>query len=157
MGNEIRIRRSPTADTRTADHEVTKSELAKSSLMHIHDVRQAMDWMADKIAEAGDRHDWTKIQFLDDFYRQFHRAQETGEWGKGWYDETHTRLERHHLNDRCPDDVDLVDVIEMLCDGVMAGLARSGRYRDERVDPEMLARAYENTVRKLVRATVVEE
>lgn len=152
----IRIRRSPTADTRTADHEVTREELERSTAMHISDVAKAMRWLADRIEQAGDRHDWTKVEYMDGFYDQFHKAQQTGEWGSGWYDQIHVVKERHHLNDRCPDDVDLIDVLEQIADGVMAGMARSGECRMEPVDKDMLARAYANTMRKLSEIVDVE-
>lgn len=153
----ITIRRSPSADTRSADHMVTRAGLQESTLMHIEDVWKAIAFLAVMLKRTGRRHDWTKLEYFDEFYKQFHRAQETGEWGHGWYDRIHIVKERHHLKDRCPEDVTLVDVLEMLCDNVMAGLARSGEYRDEEPDPEMLLRAYRNTARLLVENTEVVE
>lgn len=153
----ITIRRSPSADTRSADHMVTRTELRESTFLHVMDVHGAMHRLAMLIEEAGIRHDWTKKEHFDEFYQQFHRAQETGEWGHGWYDRIHIVKERHHLRDRCPDDVNLIDVLEMLCDNVMAGLARSGEYREEIPDTEMLLRAYRNTARLLVENTEVVE
>lgn len=154
---DIVIRKSPSADTRSADHEITMNELERSTAMHVSDVAKGLRWLADRLEDAGERHDWTKFVYMDEFYDQFHNAQITGEWGDGWYDQIHVVKERHHLNDRCPDDVDLIDVLEQLVDNVMAGLARSGKYRDEPVDAELLQRAYANTARKLVDATEVEE
>ena len=155
---KIRIRMSPSADTRTADNMVSKDELRQSSEMHILDVQRAMKWLENKMEEAAKRHDWTKIEYLNQFYKQFHNAQETGEWGNGWYDKIHIVKERHHLNDNCPDNVSLIDVLEMLCDCVMAGLARTGEYHPEEPDPEILVRAYRNTAKMLVENTeIVEE
>lgn len=157
MEKKIRIRRSPTADTRTADHVVSKEELEESTAMHISDVAKAMRWFADRLEEAGEKHDWTKVVYLDQFYEQFHKAQVYGVWGTGWYDRIHVAVERHHLDDRCPDDVDLIDVLEQIADNVMAGLARSGHYREGKVDLEMLGRAYRNTVAKLLEHVEVKE
>ena len=157
MSDRIRIFRSPTADTRSADHFVSEQELEKSSRMHINDVKTAMRWLEDKMEKAAAGHDWTKLSYLNEFYKQFHQAQVTGDWGEGWYDQIHIVRERHHLNDHCPDDVNLIDVIEMLCDCVMAGLARKGKYRPEEPDPEILMRAYQNTVKLLLDNTDIVE
>lgn len=149
------IYRSPSADTRTARHEVTKNELKRSSKMHILDVQKAMKWIEHRMDDAVINHDWTKIEYLDSFYKQFHDAQKTGNWGNGWYDQIHIVEERHHLNDRCPDDVDLIDVLEMLCDCVMAGLARNGEYRPEEPSPEILMKAYRNTAGMMAENTEI--
>lgn len=54
--------------------------------------------------------------------------------------------ERHHIKDHCPDDVDLVDVLEMIADCTAAALARSGglKYPLE-IDKDVLYKAFENT------------
>mgnify|MGYP003300640039 CR=1 FL=1 len=150
MNDRRSILKSPSADTRSADHAVTMKELEKSTAMHISDVAKAMRWFADRIEEAGETHDWTKMEFMDEFYDQFSKAQKTGEWGNGWYDEIHIVKERHHLNDRVPVDVDLVDVFEHIADCVMAGLARSGEFRKEDIPVSVLKKAYDNTVEKLL-------
>ena len=155
VGDKIRIPKSAAADTRTADHEVTKEELHASSWQHIHDVQDALTFICNELQTRGIRHDITKITHLDEFYEQFHRAQQTGEWGKGWFDQIHVVQERHHLKDHCPEDVNLFDVLEMLCDCVMAGLARSGKYREEEPSPDILVKAYKNTVKMLLNATEV--
>ena len=152
---KIKILRSPSADTRTANHLITEEELRLSTRMHIDDVHTALDVLADMLMQRGREHDFTKSVYFLEFFKQFHEAQKTGVWGKGWYDEIHIIKERHHLKDNCPADVNLIDVLEMLCDCVMAGLARTGKYRDEEPDAEMLVRAYKNTVKLLVENTEV--
>lgn len=154
---KIKIRRSSSADTRSAGHMVTRTELRGDTIMHMMDVQIAMHRLAMLIEAAGSAHDHTKTDYFDEFYEQFHRAQKTGDWGHGWYDDIHIVEERHHLRDRCPDDVNLVDVIEMLCNSVMAGLARNGKYREDEPDPEMLLKAYRNTARMLIENTEVTE
>ncbi len=162
MKDRITIYRGSSADTRSADHVVSRGELEKTTAMHISDVAKAMRWFADKIEEAGENHDWTKTEFMDEFYKQFHNEQVThkGDWmenPKGWYQGIHLKKERHHLSHSCPDDVDLIDVLEQIADCVMAGLARSGEYRKERLPDGLLERAYENTVRKLIGIIDVKE
>jgi len=60
------------------------------------------------------------------FYKDFKNDFKT----QDWY-ELHKNKERHHLSveSGIPSDVNLIDVIEFLIDGVMAGMARSGSYR----------------------------
>ena len=154
---KIIIRKSPTADTRTADHVVTRDELLKSSVMHIKDVARAMRFFAEQLEERAYEHDYTKLTHFDEFYEMFHNAQLTGEWHGDWYNGIHCSLERHHLKDGAPEDVDLIDVIEQICDCVMAGLARSGHYRTEDLPGGLLEKAYENTIRKLLSMVEVKE
>ena len=153
----IKIHKSPSADTRSADHIISRDELLMSTEMHIDDVRKAMKFIRHQIFKAALRHDFTKLSRFTEFYEQFHEAQITGHWGVGWFDQIHIVDERHHLKDNCPEDVDLVDVLEMLCDCVMAGLARTGHYREEEPDAEILVKAYKNTVKMLLDNTEVKD
>ena len=139
------IRPSPSADMRSADHPVTEDELRESTAMHIDDVKRGMGWLAGLLREAGGRHDWTKLRYFPSFYRQFSDAQKTGCWGNGWYDRIHLKKERHHLEDGGPADVTLLDVLEHIVDGVMAGKARKGEYRPDVLGAGILERAYANT------------
>lgn len=153
----IYVHPSPSADTRSADHEITEDELLQSTKMHIDDVVRGMKWLALKLCLNAERHDWTKIKYRKEFFDQFSKAQQTGDWGTGWYDQIHLKKERHHLDDidSCPDDVNLLDVLEQIVDGVMAGMARTGRYEPRPIDPFILSMAYENTCRLLAEHVAV--
>ena len=153
----IVIKPSPSADTRSADHAVTIDELKKSTEMHIDDVRRGLEFLGKLLKERGGRHDWTKLEYLPSFYKQFNEAQETGCWGNGWYDQIHCKLERHHVEDACPGDVNLLDILEHIVDGVMAGLARSGKYRQDVLGAGILERAYANTQKLLLEAVAVDQ
>jgi len=144
--DQIVIRKSPTADSRTAPDGTTKQTLLESSYQHIEDVRKAMEFFVQMIRDAANVHDFTKISDIDDFYHSFSRKL-TGDDFKAerWY-QTHLSKERHHLNDSVPDDVTLIDVLERVADIVMAGMARSGEVYDEGIDPEMLVKAFNNTI-----------
>lgn len=155
--NRIIIHKSKSADTRSADHLITMQELKEDTLLHISDVRKGMFEIASEIQERALKHDWTKLDYFPEFFKQFHNAQLTGDWGDGWYDKIHIVNERHHLQDNPPEDIDLIDVIEQIVDCVMAGLARSGKYRDESISNELLQKAYKNTVRKLMENIEVKE
>jgi len=158
----IHIKKSPTADSRTAVGNPTKDELLASSVQHIGDVQRAIAWFTQKLIEAGSKHDHTKISGIDDFYDSFARALAKKEEGtpddfkkEKWF-QSHI-MERHHLNDRCPDDVNLIDVIERIADIVVAGMARSGSIYDDTLDVEILQKAYKNTIELLKNQVVIVE
>ena len=46
----------------------------------------------------------------------------------------------------CPDDANLIDVLEMIVDCTLAGLTRSGTVRPVEIDSEILKKAVDNTV-----------
>lgn len=149
------INASKSSDARLRRRVMTEEELLESSVQHISDVKQGMAWLAGRLLAASNMHDFTKVLNAHEFHRQFERFQKTGKWGRGWYDKIHIVKERHHLRDRVPDDVDLIDVLEMVVDGVMAGLARTGRYTPDEPNPELLVKAYKNMARKIADMTQV--
>jgi len=155
MKKNIIIRKSPTADTRTCDvSKVTKRQLLQSSVQHISDVQKGLEYLAKRILLAGEKHDYTKLSELDSFYSDFKTGFKTTEW---W--ELHKNTERHHLSKtgKIPSNVNLIDVLEYLVDGVMAGLARSGEYRREEIPEGLLEQAFENTIELLLSKTEVKE
>ncbi|MBT7928761.1 hypothetical protein HN682_02425, partial [Candidatus Peregrinibacteria bacterium] len=118
----IHIKKSETADTRTCDvSKVTKDQLLESSLQHIGDVQRGLEFFIGMMQKAESWHDFDKRSKdgLDAFYKDFKNNFETTDW---W--DNHRKVNRHHLlqDDGVPDDVNLVDVIEMIVDCVMAGM-----------------------------------
>ena len=155
MENKIVVKQSPTADTRTCDvTKVTKEQLLHSSRLHIQDVISGMNLIADEIKQRAREHDYTKIEELDGFFKDFKNDFKTKDWFK-----LHKREERHHLQDSdgVRDDVDLIDVIECVVDVVMAGLARSGKVTEIKIPADVLNRAVQNTASKLEGKVTVEE
>ena len=152
---KIVIKKSPTADTRTCDFKsVTKAQLLESSVEHIADVISGMSFFSAMISVASKKHDFDKITEMDGFHRDFL----TGFESKSWW-ENHQKLNRHHLlqSEGVPDDVNLIDVIEMVVDCVMAGMARSGSVYPLDISQEVLVKAFENTVDLLKSRVVVED
>jgi hypothetical protein len=152
--NMIRITKSPTADTRTCDFaNTTKETLLKSSEVHIGDVVKAMALFSGMIIEAAGKHDMDKLSGIDWFHKDF----VTGFKETGWWD-NHRKINRHHLGqaDGIPDDVNLIDILEYIADCVMAGMARSGEIYDLTMPPELLEKAFKNTVSLLKNQVVVE-
>lgn len=152
MSGKIIIKNTEYADSRTAPDDITKEKLYEDTEEHIQDVQKAMDFFAEKIHEAGIKHDYTKIQYFDEYAENVlseHTEEEFKNWP--WY-QRHVYEERHHLNADCPLDVNLFDVLEMIADCVMAGKGRFGRVTPEYLnlsDPSILIRAYYNTVKLL--------
>lgn len=154
----IKITKTKSADTRSAEREVTKEELRSNSLQHIIDVQKALRHFADLLLRIADKHDWTKIAYIDQFYKDFHRVQKHGGDFRelNWY-RRHVSEERHHLNDRVPSNVTLLDVLERVADITMGGLARSGNVYQDALPPEVLEKAYQNTIELLKSETIIEE
>jgi hypothetical protein len=148
----ITIQPSPTADTRTCDFaNVSKETLLASSHQHIADVDAALLFFATQLGAAADHHDTDKITDIDGFHADFLTGFKRTEW---W--DRHRKLNRHHLTqaDGIPDDVNLIDVLDFVADCVMAGMARSGSVYPLALPPELLERAFQNTV-ELLKAQVV--
>lgn len=152
----IEIRKSATADTRTCDFANTSKEtLLASSHQHIGDVQDALFFMIKLLDKVAEVHDHDKISDIDGFHGDF----VTGFAQTTWWD-NHRKVNRHHLlqADGVPEDVNLIDVLDMICDCVMAGMARSGSIYPLNLDPDVLRRAFDNTVELLKRnVTVIQD
>jgi hypothetical protein len=146
----IEIKKNSIGDTRTATRVPTFDEFIEANAEHRSDVSRMMSGIANCIEKAGRNHDNTKVGDPERslFYRELCAKIEgkidsftDGEWYP-----MHCKTERHHLNEHCPDDVNLIDVLEMICDCVCAGMARSGSVRPVSIPNEILQKAVENTV-----------
>lgn len=156
----ITIKETKQADTRTADPNniPSKEVLLQESKDHILAVNKVMHLLGIMISSAGKRHDWTKIEYIDEFYNNFVSVLRDNsiEFKElGWWKRHLT--ERHHLGDRVPEDVNLIDVLEMISDCVCAGLARSGEVRDINIPYEVLDKAVRNTATMLKEIIVIEK
>jgi protein tyrosine phosphatase len=151
----IKISKSKTADTRSCDFsQVTKEQLKASSIQHIDDVRKGMDFIKEVIDKSVVMHDYDKLTELDHFHADF----VTGFKQTGWWD-NHRKVNRHHLlqDDGIPADVNLIDVLDMIVDCVMAGMGRTGTVYPLEIKPEVLMTAFQNTVELLKSQIVVED
>lgn len=123
-------------------------------MQHIDDVSKALGFFSDKLIEAEEKHDPDKISDISGFHADFI----TGFKQTTWWDK-HRKLNRHHLNqeDGVPVDVNLIDVLDFIADCVMAGMARSGSVYPLKLSPELLEKAFQNTVELLKKEILVEE
>lgn len=156
----IYIKKTNKCDTRTLKkgQELNIKDVEEDTKKHREAVYEACEMFSDKLILQAMRHDYTKC---NDFLPMFKRALETGfkddEFKKlNWW-EIHKTTERHHLNDFVPEDVNLIDVIEMLCDCVCAGKARTGKVFPIKITNEILQLAVENTVKYLIDNIEVED
>jgi len=150
----IKIKKCITA-YKTGNNESVKEDTLIDIAMHINDVQKGCAFIANKIIEAGINHDCTKIPTIDEFMEELKSGSDlrTGKW----YPE-HINNERHHFysRDKCHDDINLIDVIEALVDCAMAARARLGHMTELSISPELLSKAFKNTVEMLDNEIMVE-
>lgn len=154
----IHIKKNPNGDTRTAPKDVTYEQFQEANYMHMKDVEKVMWYLGHLVTRAGYAHDYTKKTEEPQFYKDFLSTinEGTNFVEDNWY-QYHIKQERHHLLSRCPDDVNLLDVLEMIADCVCAGMARSGEVRDLEISADILEKAVQNTVKLISKEIVVED
>lgn len=147
---KIKIKRNPNGDTRTAPKNISFEQFQEANDSHRYDVKRVMDSLAIQMQLKGRMHDYTKKLEEKLFYNNFIDTINNGAdfVSNDWY-QYHISEERHHLLSRCPEDVDLLDVIEMIVDCVCAGKARAGEVRSIEINDEILRKALDNTVLKV--------
>lgn len=157
--NVIDITANNLGDTRTANRKPSFDEFQDANRSHMSDVHDVMLEITKLINIAGLEHDYTKQIYEAEFYADFCKVLD-GSTEKftdmEWY-QKHIKEERHHINNRCPEDVDLIDIIEHVVDCCCAGKARSGYISPVVIDPEILQKAVENTVKMIDNNTRVVE
>ena len=150
----IKIKKNPNGDTRTAPKNVSFEDFQKANDMHISDVRKVMNILSIVIDHRGDTHDYTKKLQEKLFYDNFLSTINNGtDFTKGEWYQMHVESERHHLLSNCPNDVNLIDVLEMIVDCTCAGLARSGEVRPMEINDDILHKAIDNTI-ELIKSMV---
>ena len=147
----IKIKRLSAYIKKTDIKEATKEDILQASAIHINDVQKGCAFIADKIIDAGINHDRTKILFNDNFFDESNQYIGV---------EEHLSRERHHsvhIDNKCPEDVTLIDIIEYIVDVTMSATARKGRVSDAPISSEILQKAYKNTFEMLKKEIIIEE
>lgn len=156
---KIIIKETKNCDSRAVKdpEDLTEDKVKQDTLYHIEAVEKCGDFFCDLIKNQFKEHDHTK---LGDDLPDFIKAMKAHLDGKSFKDQpwwkTHL-TERHHLNDKVPEDVNLIDVLEMICDCVSAGLARTGEIYDLTIPDKVLKDAFNNTVEMLKKKIEVEK
>lgn len=151
---ELKIKQSKTADSRSCDYsKVSKQTLYESSIQHINDVRLGIQFFKNMLDDSAHFHDHDKLSDIDGFHKDFI----TGFKEHSWWD-NHRKVNRHHLleSDGIPENVNLIDVLDMIVDCVMAGIGRTGTVYPLNISQEVLMKAFQNTVKILKDNVVVE-
>ncbi|OUO77941.1 hypothetical protein B5F53_12075 [Blautia sp. An249] len=153
---QIELHKNPNGDTRTAPKGITFEQFQEANCSHMTDVAAVMGQLCCMLSRNGERHDWTKKKYEKMFYNNFLATINVGaDFVSGEWYQLHINEERHHLLSRCPEDVNLLDVIEMIVDCVCAGKTRSGEVRELEISSEILNKAFQNTVKLVDDMTVV--
>ena len=143
----IKIKKNPNGDTRTAPKNVSFEDFQEANDMHISDVNHVMEWLSNLVKFRGVLHDYTKISQEKLFYDNFLSTMNNGtDFTKDEWYQIHINAERHHLLSKCPNDVNLIDILEMIVDCTCSGLARSGEVRPMEINDDILHKAIDNTV-----------
>lgn len=154
----VKIYRNPNGDTRTAPQEVNFDAFQEANDMHRQDVSAIMWELSKMVDSAGEYHDATKKTQERMFYRDFVDSQRNGsDFVKSEWYQLHIHAQRHHLINHCPDDVNLIDMMEMIVNCVCAGMARSGEVRELEIKDDILKKAVENTVKLVKDMIIIEE
>lgn len=157
---KIIIKRSRDADTRSAEGLPTQKQLLQNTYSHISDVQNVGNWLADKLKQQLEQHDHTKVEYIDEFYKDFTEQLQNENKPNfkemPWFKNRHM-TERHHLNDSVPEDVNLLDVLEMVIDCTCAGLARSGDVYPITIPQEVIKQAIENTKQLIIDNTEIKD
>ncbi len=153
---QIKIEKTTKCDTRSLDKNFTEIDVMNDTIKHQRAVIAAFNAVVQDGKTMVLKHDHTKLENLSMFTRALRTGFQNDEFRQiEWYKDIHIIEERHHLNDHCPADVNLMDVLEMLCDCVTAGLARTGNVYEIKIDSDILQRAVANTVDLLKENIVV--
>ena len=157
--NRIVIRPTPNADSRTSNSLLSEETCREDTYEHIRDVQQAMNFFSAQVARAGLMHDNTKVTEMDDYIKLVLDDVKDDDFLKSDWWIKHITKERHHLNANTPKDVDLLDVLEFICDCVVAGKSRTGRVEKKYLELSavILKQAFWNTVNKLTNEVELEE
>lgn len=146
----VEIHKNSNGDSRTAPNGTNFNQFFEARIAHKNDVKAVMQALSGIVKQKGEFHDWTSIEYAEELFKDFSEVLNNGavfENGRWW--NRHINSERHHLISRCPDDVNLLDVIEMIVDCVCAGKTRSGEVRDLEISTDILEKALKNTVKMI--------
>ena len=155
--NKIKILKTTKCDTRAIDDNFTETDVLSDSIKHISAVMSVAEALAYTFVGRCTHHDWTKIdkEHLHDYFEALKSKKVGDEFKKlKWYQD-HITLERHHPADHCCDDINLLDILEMCIDVVVAGKARTGEIYKPEIDDSVLRKALNNTIDWIAEAVEV--
>lgn len=153
--SKILIEKTPNADTRSME-KIDYDLIYEDTKKHINAVKNVMEELANVIKLKGIQHDWTKLVYFDMFFNDLSTKKTGAEFKSLEWWKLHLK-ERHHINDKCYSDVNLIDVLEMVVDCVCAGKARTGNVYPIELSNDILQKALTNTTQMLMEMIEVKE
>jgi len=139
----ITIRRSIIDDFDSYDTStVTKSQLYMATMHHRSDVKNGLTFFKYMLERIMLEHDMDKISDFDSFHNGFITRFEDRKWI-----DKHTANNKHHaLSHECtPEDINLIDLLEIIVDCTVAGMSRRGDVYPIIISEKMLVKAFNNT------------
>lgn len=143
----VEINKSPNADSRTAVGKVSFEDFAKAADMHRDDVKRVMYELARQLREIADSHDYTKKTSEEEYYEAYMNARKNGTdfHNSDWYKD-HVVKERHHIDKHVADDINLLDVLEAICDHCCDEMPEKGKVGKMEIDDKVLMKSFDDTV-----------
>lgn len=149
----IKIKKSNFIGPKAKVKKITKEKFLKEIYEHRDSVSDCLNFFVKDLIERGMNHDYTKLKFFDLFYSDTveSRLNKDLNFKEMKFYKKHIE-ERHHLNAKVPENVNLIDILEMVADCVSAGISRDGNFRESEIqlDPELLQKAVNNTAKILL-------
>lgn len=143
----VEIRKSPNGDSRTAIGKVSFEDFAKATDMHRDDVKRVMYELARRLREIADSHDYTKKIFDQKYYEDYIDSikNDTDFHDSEWF-KNHIIQERHHIKYHTPDDINLLDILEAICDHCCDDMSEKGKVKKMEIDEKVLMKSFDSTV-----------
>ena len=156
--DKVKIKKTVKCDTRTLPKGsvVSEKDSEEDTLKHRQAVIDVGNYFCERIKEQFKNHDWSKLGTnLKDFTDGLNKGFDSPEFN-AWYD-MHVSAERHHLKKSVPDDVNIIDLLEMLIDCACAGMARTGSCYPMELDNELLQKVVAHTFELIKSVIEVED
>ena len=87
-------------------------ELTQIVKIHRLMVEGLMRIIAANIQHYGQQHDWTKTEYIEDFWKDVQERKENPDFKEREWFKIHTTKEKHHLNMNVSDDATILDLLE---------------------------------------------
>ena len=135
---------------------ISEEALLKGVESHREDAADVMNELANELRAMGERHDHTKIEHFEEYYKDFYdstidpETMDNTKWQR-----FHAKAERHHLKKECPSDVTLLDVLEMAVNHVCYWKTSTGKVDPVALKGELLQKAFKNTLKYIDKNTKV--
>ena len=132
-------------------------ELTQIVKIHRLMVEGLMRIIAANIQHYGQQHDWTKTEYIEDFWKDVQERKENPDFKEREWFKIHTTKEKHHLNMNVSDDATILDLLEFISDCIITAKSTGQEinYDLMKLSDSDLKLLYENTIQWLDNITEV--